>query len=128
MRFKARTDLERIFDTINQYSYGKVSKEIINKQLKSLDLNVPEIIEKSDEEEEEEEHEMENKKRDKNEQLEKLRSLLFQKLDKKSKKRKFVDNSEAKELMKEYHIKTHFKGATDISLFNSKLISFINRS
>ena len=39
MRFKARTDLERIYDAVNEYSYGRASKWIINRQLKELDLN-----------------------------------------------------------------------------------------
>ena len=39
MRYKARTDLERIVDTVNHYSYGRASKWIINRQLKELDLN-----------------------------------------------------------------------------------------
>jgi len=38
MRFRARTDLERIYDAVNGYSLGRASKWIINKQLKELDL------------------------------------------------------------------------------------------
>ena len=51
MRFKARTDLERVYDTINDYSYGKVNKRIIYKQLRNLDLNIPFKLEKQREEE-----------------------------------------------------------------------------
>lgn len=39
MRYKARTDLERIYDSVNEYSYGKISKNIINEQLNKLNLN-----------------------------------------------------------------------------------------
>ena len=39
MRFKPRTDLERVYDIVNGYKYGRVRKEILNKQLKNLDLN-----------------------------------------------------------------------------------------
>ena len=39
MRFRARTDLERVCDSVNKYSYGRASKWIINRQLKELDLN-----------------------------------------------------------------------------------------
>lgn len=39
MRFKPRTDLERLYYTINEYSFGKVSKEVIDEQLKQLNLN-----------------------------------------------------------------------------------------
>ena len=38
MKFKPRTDLERIFDTINLNYYGKIDKNLINEQLKSLGL------------------------------------------------------------------------------------------
>ena len=38
MKFKPRTDLERIFDTINSNYYGKIDKNLINEQLKSLGL------------------------------------------------------------------------------------------
>lgn len=39
MRFRARTDLERIYDAVNGYSLGRASKWILNRQLKDLDLN-----------------------------------------------------------------------------------------
>lgn len=39
MRFKARTDLERIFDVINDYNFGSADRAIVEKQLKSLNLN-----------------------------------------------------------------------------------------
>ncbi len=38
MRFRPRTELERIYDSVNKYSFGRADKEIINEQLKSLDL------------------------------------------------------------------------------------------
>ena len=38
MKFKPRTDLERIFDTINSNYYGKIDRNLINEQLKSLGL------------------------------------------------------------------------------------------
>ena len=38
MKFRPRTDLERIFDTINLNYYGKISKNLVNEQLKSLGL------------------------------------------------------------------------------------------
>ena len=40
MRFKPRTELERISDAINYYSYGRVNKDLVNKQLLKLDLNL----------------------------------------------------------------------------------------
>ena len=38
MKFKPRTDLERIFDEINLNYYGKINKNLVNEQLKSLGL------------------------------------------------------------------------------------------
>ena len=38
MRFKPRTDLERVYDIINGYKYGSARKDILNKQLKNIDL------------------------------------------------------------------------------------------
>ena len=38
MKFKPRTDLERIFDSINLNYYGKIDRNVINEQLKSLGL------------------------------------------------------------------------------------------
>ena len=38
MKFKPRTDLERIFDTINLNYFGKIDKNLVNEQLKSLGL------------------------------------------------------------------------------------------
>lgn len=40
MRFKARTDLERIAETVNKYSFGRADYHIVNKQLKNLELNI----------------------------------------------------------------------------------------
>ncbi len=38
MKFKPRTDLERIFDTVNLNYFGKINKNLVNEQLKSLGL------------------------------------------------------------------------------------------
>ena len=39
MRFKPRTDLERVYDMVNGYKYGLARKDVLDKQLKNLDLN-----------------------------------------------------------------------------------------
>ena len=39
MRFNPRTDIERLFNAINDHSYGKVSKNMVDEQLKNLHLN-----------------------------------------------------------------------------------------
>ena len=38
MRYKTRTDLERIYDVLNGYKFDEKSKEIIERQLKSINL------------------------------------------------------------------------------------------
>ena len=38
MRFKPRTDLERVYDMINGYKYGIAKREILDKQLKNVGL------------------------------------------------------------------------------------------
>ena len=38
MKFKPRTDLERIFDAINLNYYGKINRNLVNEQLKALGL------------------------------------------------------------------------------------------
>ena len=38
MRYKPRTDLERVYDVLNGYNYDKVSCDIIDRQLKSINL------------------------------------------------------------------------------------------
>lgn len=110
MRFKPRTDLERIFDTINDYSYGKINKEILNKQLKNLDVKKTEVLEDSDH------NQLPNSSDDKTNVIAEITSSKLNNI--KRYKRKLVDNSEAKNLLKDYHNKTHFKAATDVSLFN----------
>src|SRR4051812_48229056 len=49
MRFKPRTDLERIFDLVNSKSYGTLNKTFLNTNLKTIDQ---EKRRKSQEEEE----------------------------------------------------------------------------
>ena len=38
MKFKPRTDLERIFDSVNLNYYGRIDRNLVNQQLKSLGL------------------------------------------------------------------------------------------
>ena len=49
MRYKPRTDMERIFETINKNSFRKVDKGIIDNQLKTLDKAAKKPTEFSDE-------------------------------------------------------------------------------
>ena len=38
MRYKPRTDLERVYDILNGYNYNQASRDIIERQLKSINL------------------------------------------------------------------------------------------
>jgi len=109
MRFRARTDLERIFDSINGYSYGRASKKILNRQLKDLDLNFAVKNDRATSEF------MISKRKASVELLEKDSSH-----DKRKKSRKTVDNSEAKNIMSELHLKTHFKAASVYTIQNNR--------
>lgn len=109
MRFKPRTDLERIFDAINDYSYGKINKKIVNRQLKNLELEEPAQLPSNSD--------IEDHHASFNNRTHSVTEVSNSKVLKKG-GRKFVDNSEAKLLLKDYHNKTHFKAATDIALFN----------
>ena len=140
MRFKARTNLERVFDEINKNSFGRVNNSIIKKQLTELglfeseegckiDSDLPDFY-------------TSKIQKEKNKNVKALRKIYEVKIDnlfdnektsdinsplnnKTSnsffKKRKIVDNSGAKNFMMEYHNKTHFKAITNFALFNSKL-------
>jgi hypothetical protein len=149
MRYKPRTDLERIYDTINQYSYGRAEKDLIDSQLKLLELNnfkklgtqeeilgfshkknklkVNEKVLKALKEEREKLRDLPNSEN----LIKSLNKIIMMNKDpkvsiddshimssgkQKQHRRKYVDNSYAKSLMKEYHVKTHFKAASVYSL------------
>jgi hypothetical protein len=153
MRFKPRTDLERIYETINSVYYGSVKKDGVNKQLKFLQLNEPDLeisfeeeipdynlayIKKAKQNQEEEERMNvyniksvtdEIKKKSLYNPTEALGgSKQKPKKEIKKPKRKFVDNSEARALRKELYNKTHFKATTDFSIFKSNLNLITDRN
>lgn len=136
LRFKPRTDLERIFEEINKNSFRKLDKNIIEKQIKTIDKVVHQHKPTTDENDEvpdykdatknEEDHDdfdylgIKNKK----DPFEEKRRLLEEKKNELTKSRKKDLNSNAKNLMKEFHNKTHFKGVTSLVNFNSPGILF----
>lgn len=150
MRFKPRNDLERIYDSINSVYYGSVSKERLKRHFKTLRTHDNQEDDESSDDENQEQN-MAHVKRaplvneslseDKlnvynvksvNEELKKKsflnsndsRNKEFKgkfKRDNKKSKRRFVDNSEARGFRKELYNKTHFKAATDLTIFKSKL-------
>ena len=135
MRYKPRTDLERVYDVLNGYNYDQASRDIIERQLKSINLydfkkntNIPNEGGK--------------------EEVGKLKRprFLSKSLQRKSKKRKNVNslykmnnvyynpdkssykpwqrredlNTEAYGFLSSYHYKTHFKAAEEIAESKNK--------
>ena len=128
MRYKPRTDLERVYDILNGYNYNQASRDIIERQLKSINL-------------------YDYKKNSINEggkeesRIFKRPRFLSKSLQRKTKKRKNVNslykmnhvyynpdkssykpwqrredlNTEAYGFLSSYHYKTHFKAAEEIA-------------
>ena len=114
MRFKPRTDLERIVDQMNSISYNKNNSKIIKSQLKRLGLKSPNLINENQieiSENESSETSEETFKAQKN-KIERNNNSIIQKLSKFSGFKIKVISKEIKEIMKDYHKKTHFKGAS----------------
>ena len=143
MRFKPRTDLERIYDTMNSVSYGSVNKDTVNKQLKNLYLierGKEHRMISSHEEDEISEKLIYQKKTDNlenfninNSNVKFIQNPENVNINKKEfvnkpSKRKFVDNSEARLLRKELYFKTHFKATTDMSILKRNKINKISYS
>ena len=115
MRFKARTDLERIYDAIHKNNVNTIDRSILNSNLSNLD---PDIKRKQTLDEKNkiiynfekyglDRSLIENMKKEENES--KVKTLKYK-----------PDNSKAKMLMKELYYKTHFKAASSFSLFGNK--------
>ena len=113
MRFKARTDLERIFDIINKNSFGKMNKNVLDTNLKNLD---PDIERKKVQKKLKEEGnidadnnklgvKLEKKKLKNNPNVIQVRNRM---------KTRYVDNTGAKLLMKDLYNKTHLKAASSL--------------
>ena len=123
MRYKPRTDLERIYESINKNSFGKADRTIIDKQLRDLDLNVtkvnknesrPSVPDYKDSGINLDHGSVQNHKREHSPKKPK------------NKYKKKEINSEAKNLMKDLHFKTHFKGVTAIANQNNSKFILIN--
>ena len=127
MRFKPRTEFERIVDTINDYNYGKVNNDLIKKQLKNMELALMKkklLKEKRNElsdsqsDSDNSSYDNANVKGNKHETSTERTSLNQSKQSfykSKGSSRILVDNSVAKKLMEEYHYKTHFKAAAQLA-------------
>ena len=138
MRFKARTDLERVYEALSGNFYRDNEREILNRQLKSLDLfnykkpedfikltNLNNDIDKSiDEEEEKKSYKIkpnplieEEKKKEESDKKKIYKNPKFYYVPLNNERwRKRTDlNIEAEGMLKEYHYKTHFKAAEEIA-------------
>jgi hypothetical protein len=144
MRFKARTDLERVYDSLHSIHNRNNEKEILNRQLKSLNLlkdkrakdylKMEAIFGKDKKHIEEEETPEEEKKgykiipnplvvhkeakpKNKNKTLYAFPKYYFipNERDKKPWLKKGDINTEAEKVLYEYHKKTHFKAAEEIA-------------
>jgi hypothetical protein len=101
MKFKARTDIERVADAVNNYQYGSADKRIVQRQLKNLSLNVAKVTSKE-----------KNKRKNSNDSIN--NKSMSKSQETRRRRKSFIDikqelNSEAKNLLKDYHLKTHFK-------------------
>ena len=136
MRYKARTDLERVYDAINEYNLNEKSKDIIERQLKSINLydykKSGDLL-----------YGLENKNEDNNLYKKYNSRNILAKINRHGKKKKNFDlyktnklyfnpkneeykpwqrredlNNEAYGLLSSYHYKTHFKAAEEIAESN----------
>ena len=125
MKFTPRTDLERIVDQMNSISYNKNYSKIISNQLKRLGLRTKNATKlklnanansesESSENSDENEEEITNIKQIINKEKRKSNNnnSLIQKISHSNGFKIKVISQEIKEIMKDYHKKTHFKGAT----------------
>jgi hypothetical protein len=120
MRFKPRTDLERVYDIVNGYKYGQAKKEILDKQLEKLDL----FRYKN-------RHELYRLLKDKikesnmNNSYEKSNIDEIDESNKKNKTKPWIKredlNIDALKLLNSYHTyKTHFKAAKEVASNKTK--------
>ena len=144
MRFKARTDLERVYDALRGKVFRDNEKNIIDRQLKIINLNIyqkpQDILKKmsfnlsedeikEDNKEEKrtykikpnpimEEFKKKEKEKDVNHLIYGNGNLFYDpRKDYYSKpwKRNMDLNSEAEGILSEYHIKTHFKACAEVA-------------
>ena len=135
MRYKPRTDLERVYDVLNGYNYDAKSRDIIERQLKSINLydykKPGESIHNSDKKEKEEyskstrtliSKSQRNPKRKKKFDLYKTNKIYYNPKNDEYKpwQRREDLNTEAYGLLSSYHYKTHFKAAEEIAESNYK--------
>lgn len=122
MRYKPRTDLERVYDMVNTYKFGKIKRDILDKQLKRINLN-----QSKNTEELSELIKMKFKEQNKSKE-----NIILKKIEQHKKNKLFFNpksvdyklkpwikrddlNKDAYKLLDAYHIKTHFKAAEEVA-------------
>lgn len=118
MRFKPRTDLERVYDEVNKLNMGRISKFVIEKQLRELDLNTIKRTNTNAVECLDFKNHLAMADKMKNVKMNTLENEL-DKAEKNSKStmedKKKKMNQDSKNMISELHEKTHFKGASEIA-------------
>lgn len=125
MRFRPRTELERIVDSLNHYNYNKKNAEIVKKQMKKLDFTSMKKVKVR------QLHKLNYSYNSSNEsdssvsddgtgKIGQYRNKLIKKQDVSKEKKTHYENLKAanesmRELMSNLHYKTHFKGAQQFS-------------
>ena len=129
MRFKPRTDLERVYDTLNRFHIDKNDNKIIERQLKHINLygykkpdelfkdpecNNSNVIQRNP-------YLIINN-------IEEQKTIKNDDLKHKFWKRSSELNKEAENLLKSYHYKTHFKAAEEIAGDKNKIKRFYKKT
>ena len=135
MRFKPRTDLERVYDILNSYHCDEKPKEILERQLKCINLydykkprKSTNSLGKNDDEDKKNEHSkkiirnFKKGKKKKRFDLYKMNKIYYNPKvgEYKPWQRREDLNNEAYGLLSSYHYKTHFKAAEEIAESNYK--------
>jgi hypothetical protein len=123
MRYKPRTDIERVFQAANEYSYGRIKKDVIDQHLKALDLNKV----KRNSSLNFLKH-LEDRPNSSSDSKKSSSTLPMVEMEQSTDKIKLYENpkkikehlrqanQDARRMLEDFHIKTHFKAAANISL------------
>ena len=142
MRFRARTDLERIYDALNGDYMRKGDREVIERQLKNINLynykKPKEILREDAEGNDNDYYQVKNisESQSVNPHKKGIRNIYkpahiyydARINNRKRWARKDNLNTEAKEILNSYHIKTHFKATEEVAEYNSSSKKKLNES
>ena len=143
MRFRARTDLERIYDALNGDYMRRGDREVIERQLKYINLysykKPKEILREDAEDYNNDYYQVSNMSENLNvsashkkgiKNIYKPAHIYYDARinNKKRWARKDNLNTEAKEILNSYHIKTHFKATEEVAEYNSPSKKKLNES